>query len=90
MPTASIAEHPRPEYLAKLSTVKKKKVNFITGVNEPCVSFWKRRVPCTIFSWTMVLLLCGTGGCLFELSLQLGIIVAGKQFINAAVEMDVP
>ncbi|XP_076333778.1 uncharacterized protein LOC143237913 isoform X2 [Tachypleus tridentatus] len=57
MPTASIAEHPRPEYLAKLSTVKKKKVNFITGVNEPCVSFWKRRVPCTIFSWTMVLLL---------------------------------
>ncbi|XP_076333779.1 anoctamin-7-like isoform X3 [Tachypleus tridentatus] len=33
---------------------------------------------------------CGTGGCLFELSLQLGIIVAGKQFINAAVEMDVP
>ncbi|XP_076333780.1 uncharacterized protein LOC143237913 isoform X4 [Tachypleus tridentatus] len=64
MPTASIAEHPRPEYLAKLSTVKKKKVNFITG--------------------------CGTGGCLFELSLQLGIIVAGKQFINAAVEMDVP
>ncbi|XP_076351372.1 anoctamin-7-like isoform X3 [Tachypleus tridentatus] len=208
-------EHPRPEYLAKLSTVKKKKVNFITGVNEPCVSFWKRRVPCTIFSWSVVLLLvtiaiaavvgvivyrisiqtvlyftlsdnqtltsmvslttsvtaallnlvcimtfnliyrriatflteleihrtqsdyensltlkmymlkfvnyyssvfyiaffkgrfvgypghynslfgyrqeeCGTGGCLFELSLQLAIIVAGKQFINAVVEMGVP
>ncbi|XP_076350332.1 anoctamin-2-like isoform X1 [Tachypleus tridentatus] len=33
---------------------------------------------------------CGTGGCLFELSLQLAIIVAGKQFINAVVEMGVP
>ncbi|XP_076354778.1 anoctamin-4-like isoform X3 [Tachypleus tridentatus] len=211
----TLEEHPRPEYLAKLSTVKKKKVNFITGVNEPCVSFWKRRVPCTIFSWSVVLLLvtiaiaavvgvivyrisiqtvlyftlsdnqtltsmvslttsvtaallnlvcimtfnliyrriatflteleihrtqsdyensltlkmymlkfvnyyssvfyiaffkgrfvgypghynslfgfrqeeCGTGGCLFELSLQLAIIVAGKQFINAVVEMGVP
>ncbi|XP_076342681.1 anoctamin-7-like isoform X1 [Tachypleus tridentatus] len=53
----TLEEHPRPEYLAKLSKVKKKKVNFITGVNEPCVSFWKRRVPCTIFSWSVVLLL---------------------------------
>ncbi|XP_076315033.1 anoctamin-1-like [Tachypleus tridentatus] len=53
----TLEEHPRPEYLAKLSTVKKKKVNFITGVNEPCVSFWKRRVPHTIFSWSVVLLL---------------------------------
>ncbi|XP_076360173.1 uncharacterized protein LOC143252233 isoform X3 [Tachypleus tridentatus] len=26
-------------------------------VNKPRVSFWKRRVPCTIFSWSMVLLL---------------------------------
>ncbi|XP_076324828.1 uncharacterized protein LOC143232808 [Tachypleus tridentatus] len=26
-------------------------------VNEPCVSIWKRRVSCTIFSWSMVLLL---------------------------------
>ncbi|XP_076325760.1 uncharacterized protein LOC143233431 isoform X2 [Tachypleus tridentatus] len=25
-------------------------------VNEPCVSIWKRRVSCTIFSWSMVLL----------------------------------
>ncbi|XP_076342269.1 anoctamin-7-like isoform X2 [Tachypleus tridentatus] len=33
---------------------------------------------------------CGTGGCLFELSLQLAIIVAGKQIINAVVEMGVP
>ncbi|XP_076341657.1 anoctamin-2-like isoform X2 [Tachypleus tridentatus] len=32
--------------------------NFDTlEVNEPCVSFWKRRVPCTIFSWSVVLLL---------------------------------
>ncbi|XP_076344268.1 anoctamin-1-like isoform X2 [Tachypleus tridentatus] len=51
----TLEEHPRPEYLAKLSTVKKRKVNFITGVNEPYVSFWKRRIPCTIFSCSMVL-----------------------------------
>ncbi|XP_076314807.1 anoctamin-4-like [Tachypleus tridentatus] len=37
----TLEEHPGPEYLAKLSTVKKRKVNFFTGVNEPCVSFWK-------------------------------------------------
>ncbi|XP_076352687.1 anoctamin-7-like [Tachypleus tridentatus] len=28
----TLEEHPRPEYLAKLSTVKKNKVNFITGL----------------------------------------------------------
>ncbi|XP_076342637.1 anoctamin-5-like [Tachypleus tridentatus] len=32
---------------------------------------------------------CGTRGCLFELSLQLSIIVVGKQFVNAVVEMGV-
>ncbi|XP_076361765.1 uncharacterized protein LOC143252862 isoform X3 [Tachypleus tridentatus] len=31
-------EHPRPEYLAKLSTVKKRKVKFITGVTVALVA----------------------------------------------------
>ncbi|XP_076332202.1 uncharacterized protein LOC143237153 isoform X2 [Tachypleus tridentatus] len=33
--------------------------------------------------------MCGTGWCLFELSLQSAIIVVGKQFVNAVVEMGV-
>ncbi|XP_022255251.1 anoctamin-1-like [Limulus polyphemus] len=171
----TLEEHPRPEYLANLSS----KENSNTSVNETHVSFWKRRVPCTIFSCSMVLLLvtvalvavvgvilyrisiqtvlyftlsgnqtltsmvalitsvtaailnlvcimifnliygrvatyltelgkfylflilanpnewrlflyCGTGGCLLELSLQLAIIMVGKQAFNAVMEMGVP
>ncbi|XP_076341956.1 anoctamin-4-like [Tachypleus tridentatus] len=34
----TLEEHPRPEYLAKLSTLKKKKVNFITGVRTAVIN----------------------------------------------------
>ncbi|XP_047120031.1 anoctamin-1-like isoform X1 [Schistocerca piceifrons] len=51
------AEHPRPEYLARLSHVKRNKVNVVTGLEEPYVPFWKVRVPATILSFSVVLLL---------------------------------
>jgi hypothetical protein len=50
------AEHPRPEYLAKLRDAKYK-INFVTQVEEPYVPFWKVRVPATILSFSVVLLL---------------------------------
>ncbi|XP_050306714.1 anoctamin-1 isoform X2 [Anthonomus grandis grandis] len=52
-------EHPRPKYLAKLSHIKnvKKSVNMVTNTMEPRVPFWKTRVPYTIFSFSVVLLL---------------------------------
>lgn len=50
-------EHPRPQYLARLAHVKKKYVNFVTNTMEPRVPFWKVRLPVTIFSFSVVLLL---------------------------------
>lgn len=50
------AEHPRPEYLARLRNAKYK-TNVITQTKEPYVPFWKVRVPATILSFSVVLLL---------------------------------
>jgi anoctamin-1 len=50
-------EHPRPKYLARLANVKKKSLNFVTNTVEPRVPFWKMRLPATIFSCSVVLLL---------------------------------
>lgn len=56
-------EHPRPQYLARLAHIKKKSVNIITNTEEPKVPFWKMRVPATILSFSVVLLLV----CSFEI-----------------------
>jgi len=50
------AEHPRPEYLARLRDAEFKK-NVVTQEMEPYVPFWKVRVPVTILSFSVVLLL---------------------------------
>ncbi|KAJ8955607.1 hypothetical protein NQ318_001437 [Aromia moschata] len=50
-------EHPRPQYLARLAHVKRKQVNIVTNTMEPHVPFWKLRVPMTILSFSVVLLL---------------------------------
>ena len=50
------AEHPRPEYLARLRNAKCK-INVVTQTREPYVPFWKVRVPATILSFSVVLLL---------------------------------
>lgn len=63
-------EHPRPEYLARLAHVKKKSVNVVTNTVEPRVPFWKVRLPATIISFSVVLLLVG-----FELSSTHSIVV---------------
>ncbi|XP_019864929.1 anoctamin-5 isoform X2 [Aethina tumida] len=50
-------EHPRPQYLARLAHIKRKRINIVTNTMEPDVPFWKIRVPITIFSFSVVLLL---------------------------------
>jgi len=50
------AEHPRPEYLARLHDAKLK-INVVTQRMEPYVPFWKVRVPAIILSFSVVLLL---------------------------------
>lgn len=50
-------EHPRPQYLARLANVKKKQVNVVTNTMEPHVPFWKVRLPATILSFSIVMLL---------------------------------
>ncbi|XP_035211145.1 anoctamin-1-like isoform X1 [Stegodyphus dumicola] len=50
-------EHPRPEYLARLANERKKKLNYITRMYEPYVPFWRKRLPYTLMSTSIVLLL---------------------------------
>lgn len=50
-------EYPRPQYLARLAHIKKKSINVITNTEEPKVPYWKMRVPATILSFSVVLLL---------------------------------
>ncbi|XP_076277778.1 anoctamin-1-like isoform X3 [Lasioglossum baleicum] len=50
-------EHPRPQYLARLAHIKKRSLNIITNTEEPQVPFWKMRLPATILSFSVVLLL---------------------------------
>jgi len=50
-------EHPRPQYLARLKNVKKREVNIITNMVEPHVPFWRMKLPATVLSFSVVLLL---------------------------------
>ena len=48
-------EHPRPEYLAKLTDVKERQINFVTQTTEPRPPFWRMKMPGVLISWTSVL-----------------------------------
>ena len=48
-------EYPRPEYLAKLSNVKERTINFITQTTEPKPPFWKMKLPGILISWSIVM-----------------------------------
>lgn len=50
-------EHPRPQYLARLSHVKRQEVNVVTNTMEPYVPFWYVKLPMTILSFSAVILL---------------------------------
>ncbi|XP_065225238.1 anoctamin-2-like [Planococcus citri] len=48
------AEHPRPQYSAKLAG-SKKKINEATGQPEVELSFWSEKLPSVVFSYTIIL-----------------------------------
>lgn len=53
-------EPPRPQYMAKLDATnpqQKSKTNIITGVKEPYVPFWTKKLPATLLSFSVVILL---------------------------------
>ncbi|XP_059619123.1 anoctamin-4 isoform X2 [Phlebotomus argentipes] len=50
-------EHPRPQYLARLNHVRRRTVNVVTNQMEPQVPFWRVKLPATILSFSIVMLL---------------------------------
>ncbi|XP_015115745.1 anoctamin-4 isoform X1 [Diachasma alloeum] len=82
-------EHPRPQYLARLSHVKKKSVNVITNTVEPTVPFWSMRLPATILSFSVVLLLIAVamaaviGVILYRMSILTTLSVYGQSAITS-------
>ncbi|KAL5107123.1 hypothetical protein TcWFU_009406 [Taenia crassiceps] len=52
-----VDEPPRPEFLALLKKRGyKSSVNLITGREEPSIPFWSRKLPCTVLSFSSVIL----------------------------------
>lgn len=54
------AEHPRPQYLARLANSKKKKFNVVTNTEEPAVPFCRVKLPTIVLSFTLALLWVST------------------------------
>lgn len=54
-----LSEPPRPQYISRfdMSKSKKSKTNIVTGVKEPYVPFWTIKVPATLFSFSVVIVL---------------------------------
>uniref|UniRef100_T1GXT1 Anoctamin n=1 Tax=Megaselia scalaris TaxID=36166 RepID=T1GXT1_MEGSC len=50
-------EHPRPQYLARLAHVRKTRIDYVTNTKEPRAPFWRMKLPGTVFSFSVVLLL---------------------------------
>ncbi|XP_078050290.1 anoctamin 1 isoform X1 [Augochlora pura] len=82
-------EHPRPQYLARLAHIKKKSLNIITNTEEPQVPFWKMRVPATILSFSVVLLLIAIamaavlGVVLYRMSVLTALSVYGQPMVTS-------
>lgn len=60
-------EHPRPQYLARLTHIKKKTVNIVTKTLEPRPPFWRMRLPGLMISLSSVFLLVNVACYLWNL-----------------------
>ncbi|XP_052128356.1 anoctamin-1 [Frankliniella occidentalis] len=82
-------EHPRPQYLARLAHVKRKHVNVVTNEMEPHVPFWSMRLPATLLSFSVVILLIAMavvavlGVVLYRMSLLAALSVYGDSVITS-------
>ncbi|CAO1405540.1 unnamed protein product [Diamesa tonsa] len=78
-------EHPRPDYLARLAKVKRKKLNVVTNTYEPEVPFFRMKLPATVLSISVVLLLIAMafatvlGVVLYRMSVLAALSVYGKR-----------
>jgi anoctamin-1 len=50
-------EHPRPQYLARLKSIRREKQDVVTNATEPNVPFWRMKLPATLLSVSVVMLL---------------------------------
>ncbi|XP_069685470.1 anoctamin-5-like isoform X2 [Periplaneta americana] len=82
-------EHPRPQYLARLKNVKKKEVNIVTNMMEPHVPFWRMKLPATVLSFSVVILLVAMavaavlGVVLYRMSVLAALAVQGESYITS-------
>lgn len=73
----------RPEFLARLTKTEKKKLNLITKMYEPYTPFWKQRLPYTILSSSVVILLI-----LVALASVIGVIIYRVSVRAAIAKVD--
>ncbi|XP_055615780.1 anoctamin-5-like isoform X2 [Toxorhynchites rutilus septentrionalis] len=52
----SLAEPPRPQYLARLKDSKKTIFNIVTGTQEPSPPFWTKKLPSFMYSYSVIFL----------------------------------
>ncbi|XP_049545393.1 anoctamin-5-like isoform X3 [Anopheles darlingi] len=52
----SLAEPPRPQYLARLKNIKKTMFNIATGAQEPSPPFWTKKFPSFVYSYSVIFL----------------------------------
>ncbi|KAK2147119.1 hypothetical protein LSH36_569g02023 [Paralvinella palmiformis] len=72
-------EPPRPEYLVKLANSQFKKKHRVSGIEEPYLPFWRRKVPIYLGSVSTVIFMC-----LVALSFVFGVI-AYRMTVRAAL-----
>lgn len=82
-------EHPRPQYLARLKSIKREKKDFITNASEPNVPFWRMKLPATLLSVSVVLLLIFValatvlGVVLYRMSVMASLSLYGKELTTS-------
>ncbi|XP_071549184.1 anoctamin-1-like isoform X2 [Panulirus ornatus] len=82
-------EHPRPQYLARLSHIKKKTVNIVTKTLEPRPPFWRMRLPGLMISLSSVFLLVTMalvavmGVILYRMSVLAALSIHGESVITS-------
>lgn len=78
-------EHPRPQYLARLKSINREKKDYVTNATEPNVPFWRMKVPATVLSVSVVLLLIVValatvlGIVLYRMSIMASLSIYGKE-----------
>ncbi|XP_055585585.1 anoctamin-1 [Uranotaenia lowii] len=55
----SLAEPPRPQYLARVKDSKQTKFNIVTGSQEPAPPFWSKKFPSFMYSYAVISLMIG-------------------------------